>query len=297
MKINGREIAEEIFEELKKKITALKLKHIIPHIAIILVGNDPASVAYVNQKKKKAEEIGSKCSIFHLPSSISRDKLLKTIKQCNNDNNVHGIIVQRPLSKHIDSQIVNEAVDPAKDIDAFHPLTKFQMPLAQAVLKILEHTYPSSEEQSDESRSSRFANAHSNNNFIEWLRSKKIVIIGKGETGGNPIIQTLKKLGIEPLIIDSKTANRERITMNSDIIISTVGKPNIIKPENLKQGVILIGVGMHREENGKLQTDYNEDDIKDTASFYTSVPGGVGPVNVAMLLQNLVKASEALLVL
>lgn len=308
MRIDGKEIANGIFEDLKKRVGEMGEKGITPHLAIILVGNDPASVAYVRQKEKKTLEIGGKVVIKNLPATISQNELLITIKQFNNDNNVHGIIVQRPLPKHIDSQKVNLATSPQKDIDAFHPNSPFQMPLAQAVLKILEEIYhkqfeqgvtrleglpptrsrlvPAKPEKLDEHW--REGKAWQDPERRKWLKSKNIVIIGKGETGGGPTITLLKKMGIKPSVIDSKTKNQKLITNNADIIITTVGKPDIIKPNELKKGVILVGVGMHKGCDGKLHGDYEEEKIKDIASFYTPVPGGVGPINVAILLKNLV---------
>lgn len=320
MKIDGKKIAKEIFEDLQKRVGELKKNGFTPHLAIILVGNDPASVAYVRQKEKKTLEIGGKVVIKNLPTTISQNELLIIIKQFNNDNNVHGIIVQRPLPKHIDSQKVNLATSAQKDIDAFHPNSPFQMPLAQAVLKILEeiHTslydikankgagnkiFDSREESTSPLQYSKDAHNATKQpttfrdrrqeNFVtkpelnNWLKSKNIAIIGKGETGGGPTITLLKKMGIKPVVIDSKTKNPKLLTKNADIIISTVGKENIITSDMLKKGVILISVGMHKGSDGKLHGDYEEEKIKDIASFYTPVPGGVGPINVAMLLKNL----------
>lgn len=148
-------------------------------------------------------------------------------------------------------------------------------------------------------RNGRNSGHGQNDDFKNWLSSKKIAVVGKGETGGKPIIEMLRKMNIEPSIIDSKTKNKELITKKADIIISAGGKPNVIKPEMIKkglpagrQGVILIGVGLHRGKDGKLHGDYDEEKIKNIASFYTPTPGGVGPVNVAMLLENLIKATE-----
>ena len=304
MKIDGKEIAEGIFEELKKQVQNLKEQNITPHLAIILVGNDPASVSYVNQKRKKAEEIGAKATVLNYESGIRNQELIEKIEELNNDPKVHGIIVQRPLPEHINSEEINNATDPKKDVDAFCSQTKFQMPLAAAVLKILEHIYQLGKPKRGVTQIERLPTTRSSDALASmeralagkkkwqdperWLKAKNIVVIGKGETGGRPVIDMLKKMGIEPQVIDSKTANSKQITKNADIIISTVGKSNILKAENIKKGVILIGVGMHKGEDDKLHGDYNQDEIKDIASFYTPIPGGVGPVNVAMLLKNLV---------
>ncbi len=200
----------------------------------------------------------------------------------NNDNNVHGIIVQRPLPPQIDKEKISLAIIPEKDIDGFHKNSKFEMPLATAVLKILEKIQASTPG----------VDAQKPQGFIGWLNTKEIVIIGTGETGGGPIIKKLKELGIKPLIIDSKTPNPELITKTADIIISCIGKPNVVRPEMIKRGVILISVGLYKGEDGKLHGDYEEKEIKNIAGFYTPTPGGVGPVNIACLLENLVKATK-----
>lgn len=262
MKINGKVIAAKILEDLKNQVQKLNVK---PHLAIILIGNDPASIAYIGQKDLKAEKINAKTIIKHLPSGISQSDLISAIQQFNNSNNVHGIIVQRPLPLHIDSQKIRLAIDPGKDVDGFHPNSKFQPPIALAILEILKS---------------------------ESLKNKNIVVMGKGKTGGQPVIQMFKKMGIEPTVIDSKTENPKALTKNSDIIVCAVGKSNVLKPDMIKNGAILISIGLHKGSDGKLHADYNEEEIKDIASFYTPTPGGVGPVNVAMLLKNLVMACE-----
>lgn len=269
MRIDGREIAQEILVDLRTQTAELKRKNVAPHLAIILVGNDHASVAYVNQKKIKAENIGAKTTIIHLSSDITESQLIEKIKQFNQDKNIHGIIVQQPLPQNINTGKITQIVDSEKDVDGFNLKSKFEMPIAMAVLKILEKI---GIQETD-------------------LKSKRIVIVGKGETGGKPIINALQKMGISPTIIDSKTKNPENPTKKADIIISAVGKSNAIVPEMLKRNVILISIGLHKE-NGKIVGDYNEEKIKDIASFYTPSPGGVGPVNVACLLKNLIFSAE-----
>ncbi len=265
MKIDGKGIADKIFNDLEERVEELSKKNITPHLAIILVGNDPASVAYVNQKKLKAESIGAKTTLKHFSNSISQSNLLTTIQQFNNNNNAHGIIVQQPLPSHMDIKKITQAVDPKKDVDGFHLQSKFTPPIAVAVLEILKNTS---------------------------LKSKKIVIVGKGKTGGRLIIQAIQKMDIKPIVVDTKTKNPQSLTKNADIVISAVGNLGVIKPSAIKKGVFLISIGMHKGTDGKLHGDYDEEKIKNIASFYTPTPGGVGPVNVAMLLKNLVIASE-----
>lgn len=267
MIIDGRKIAGEILDELKNRVEKLKSKGITPHLAIILVGKDPQSESYVSQKELKGTKIGAKISVKRLALSVKTQKLLRTIEQLNNDSNVHGIIVQRPLPPHISSEEIDKAVIPAKDVDGFHPDSPYRPPIAAAVLKILESI---------------------DKNFL----NKKIVVIGKGKTGGGPIIKSLIKLGAYVQVVDSSTPNSSFIIHHSEIIISSVGKQDIVKPEMIKDGVFLISVGLNKGKDDKLHGDYEEEKIKDIALYYTPTPGGVGPVNVACLLQNLVKAAE-----
>lgn len=312
MKIDGKVIAQNIFSTLKEQLAVLKSKGIIPHLAIILVGNNPASKAYVRQKVLKAAALRAKATLYSFPSNISFDKLLRLLKKLNNDSNTHGIIIQRPLPAHIDSGLINKAIKESKDVDAFHPESRFEPPIAKAALRILENIYArggykifagrilaSDEDIMDRSNGTSRRQLRTKKIFVpdlnalyNWLKSKKVVILGKGETGGGPIIKRLKEQGIKLKVIDSKTKNSELITRNANIIISAVGKPNIIKPDMIKKGAILIGIGIHKGKDGKLHGDYDERKIKDKASFYTPTPGGVGPVNVACLLENLVKSVE-----
>lgn len=282
MIIDGRAIAQTIFDNLCKKTALLKEKGITPKVAIILVGQDPASLAYVRQKELKAKSIGAETTVYNLPISISSHKLLKLLKLLNTDQNVHGIIVQRPLPPQINNTDINLCVDPKKDIDAFHPDTLFTMPLAAAVIKILEEIFARPGLLRPKGQA-----------FINWLKTKNIVVIGKGQTGGGPVITKFKKLGIEPYVIDSKTPKPEKLTEAADIIVSTVGNKHVKLPQKLKKNVIMIIVGIYKEDDGKLHGDYEKETIQNIASFYTPVPGGVGPVNVAMLLSNLVDAASA----
>lgn len=303
MRIDGKAIAEEICRELKLRVNTLQKNHITPHLAIILVDDDPASVSYVRRKELKAKEIGAKITLIRYPKTVTTDKLLSCLNDLNHLSTVHGIIVQRPLPSQIDSKEIDLAVSPEKDIDGFHKNTKFKMPLAEAVIYILKRIHVLIHQNKNpqvESRGLKLVNLRgwqsggwqSDEAFTSWLKKKNIVVIGKGQTGGGPTISLLIKLGIEPTVIDSKTENPKRLTKQADIVISAIGKPSVIKPNDLKKGVILIGVGMYKGTDGKMHGDYEEAGIKNIASFYTPIPGGVGPVNVAMLLSNLVAAAE-----
>lgn len=276
MRINGTELAETILQDLKKRVGELQKNGVIPHLAILLIGNDPASVSYINQKSLRAEDIGAKVTLLEYPVDVTTEELLEKIKTLNNDFSIHGIIVQRPTPESIDTVEINYAVKPEKDVDAFHPETFFTPPIALAVEQIL--TFVKSQRET-------------NIPYISWLKDKEIVILGKGEAGGRPIMQYFDSLKIPYQSIDTKTQHPENIIKQADIVISAVGKPQMIKKEDLKKDVILISVGL-KKIDGKLVGDYDEAEIESIASFYTPSPGGVGPVNVATLLSNLVLAAE-----
>ena len=278
MKLDGTDIARRLYGELQRRVDKLKQKNITPHLVVILVGDHPASVAYVSLKQKKGEEIGAKVTILNYETDVTTDELAEKIELLNDDPFVHGILVQRPLPDQIDITQLEMTTDPEKDVDGFHPNSPFTLPLPLAVVRMLEEVH-SSQEKTKQS-------------FKQWLQTQKIVLLGKGPTGGGPIIAYLKKLDVTPELVDSKTTSPEKILKQADIIISAVGRQNTIKPNDLKKGVVLISVGINRGENKKLHGDYEVEEIKDISSYYTPTPGGVGPVNVAVLMENLLTATE-----
>lgn len=287
MVLNGREIAEKLYGELKERVIKLQKKDIIPHLVVILVGEHPASIAYVTLKQKKAEEIGAKVTILRYKTTVSTETLIEKIKLLNIDPYVHGILIQRPLPEQIDIPQLELTTDPEKDIDGFHPDSPYTLPLPLAVVKILEEAFELTHTaKKDASHKSDFQE------FRKWLQKQNIVLLGKGPTGGGPIIKYLEKLKVNTHLIDSKTKSPEKLIKQADILISAVGRKNTVKPETLKKGVILISVGINREGNKKLHGDYDVEAIEDIASYYTPTPGGVGPVNVAMLMENLLTSAE-----
>ncbi len=284
MKIDGKLLASLLLTTLSEQVPKLNAKKNTPHLVVILVGNDQASHAYVNQKKKKGEEIGMHVTVKQYEETVTTEELLKTLQSLNKDKTVHGIIIQQPLPGNIDVALLLNATNPQKDVDGFHKQSAFTPPIAEAAEEILKDVFYEIATSTSSPRN--------DNDFIDWLRQENIVVIGKGETGGAPIIEKMKKLGVKPHVIDSKTDHPEKIKREADIIISCVGRSRIVKAEDIKKGVILISIGMFRGEDGKLHGDYEEEEIKNVASFYTPVPGGVGPVNVAMLLKNVVQAAK-----
>ncbi len=269
MIINGQTIAQKIYQKLKPSITQLKQQGIRPTLLIILVGQNYPSSVYVRQKKMMGESLGLRVIICSYPSNISEKIILNKIQECNQNPAIHGIVVQLPLPKNLNSQKIIQSVQKEKDVDGFLP-NSFPSPLANAVVLILKKIKPQKL------------------TLATWLQQQKIVILGKGKTAGEPIFKKLVKLNQNLIQLD-KITHSQKILKTADIVISCVGKKRVIKPAFLKKGVILIGVGLH-EENGKLKGDYEEKEIKKIASFYTPTPYGVGPVNVACLLKNVVLA-------
>lgn len=319
MRIDGHEIAETMYGDLRKRVAKLQKKGIIPHLVVFLIGENPASVAYVTLKQKRAEEIGANVTVLKFGTSVTTEELAKKVQLLNDDPYVHAILIQRPLPEQIDVHKLELLTDPEKDIDGFHPDSPYILPLPLAVGKIIEEVYVlqhassstgvTAEEGRPAARSRESVStdgketagrtpSKSNINFWQdperkkWITSQNIVLIGKGPTGGGPILEYFKALGVTPTLIDSKTPDPEKLMKQADIIVSAVGREHVVKPEYIKKGVVLISVGILRGENKKLRGDYDADAIKDIASYYTPTPGGVGPVNVAKLMENLLTATE-----
>jgi len=310
MKIDGKALADALLSHLIRQITTLKRKGIIPTLAVIVVGDNPASLSYIRQKQKAADRIGAKIIISHQPSAISRQKLRLLIERYNDNPAIHGLIIQRPLPPSLkNTSGLLGTVKPGKDVDGFVLNSLFEPPIGKAILIILKKTFTISKAKNLEPKTK---------NFLNWLKKKFIVIIGRGETAGKPIDDMLtgrrfamtprgasqqrRKIGgrsperltnlqCATSIIHSKTRHPETITRQADIIITCVGKKGIITKDVVQPGVILIAVGLWRDNEGKLHGDYEESDVDDIASYYTPTPGGIGPVNVACLMQNLVEAA------
>jgi len=285
MKIDGGQIASIIKNQLKLHIRELNEKHISPHLAVVLIGEDPPSIAYINQKKKAAEEIGAQITVYHLPAITQMGEIRKLTFNLNSDLLVHGVIIQRPVPMEISKDQLDIMVTPDKDVDGFHPDTPFTPPIAGAVIKILEWVSYDVCNNPASPLKQNFCET-----FLSWFKKQKILVIGRGETAGRPIAYTLEKMGILFEVAHSQTTNLKDLCLKSDIIICCVGKPNVVRHLMVSNKTILIGVGLHTEE-GKLRTDYNQEEIAKLVAYYTPVPGGVGPVNVACLFDNLIQAT------
>lgn len=266
MKIDGKQIASEILESLKPQVLKLKQTGVNPTLAIILIGNNESSQSYIKQKKLKAEEIGAEIKLFHFEST-SEEELLKLIEKLNDDPLIHGIIVQRPLPNEFEREKISHAVNVSKDVDGFNSESNFDAPVALAVIEILKSVN------------------------LNDLSNKKIVVLGKGETAGGPIIKLLDKMEISFDIIDRQTTNPDQLIRNADIVISAVGRENVINAELLNSNQTLIGVGLYPRD-GKLKGDYSESEVENKVKYYTPTLGGVGPVNVACLMKNLIQSAS-----
>lgn len=272
MKISGKTLADPIRGIIQFESRQLTTQGITPHLVIVTLGDESSWEVYVNQKLKWAHILGIKATLKNFKNT-TQDTLLEAIQMYNNDPDVHGIIVQRPLPSHIQKQAIIDHIRPEKDVDGFRPDSPYEVPVWLAVKHILTHISVEYEDS-----------------LTSFLKGSKIAILGKGETAGAPIAEGIRTYGGTPTILDSKSTDQEKIIFSSDIVISCVGK-KVIKKENIHEGQILIGVGTHTE-NGKLQGDFNEKEAEEKGSIYTPTPGGVGPLNLTFLFQNVLQASQ-----
>ena len=284
MIIDGKAISANILASLTQKVASAKAKGVTPCMAVILVGDDPASLAYIKQKQKATETIGATLIFDHQPSTISKEQLATLIAKYNNDPNVSGLIVQRPIPASLgDVSSILDSINPDKDIDGFLPNSPFVVPVAVAVGECLKEIYKTETQSMTQ---------YDENQFRVWLKAKNIVVIGRGTTAGGPIFHYFQSLDCATSQISSQTPNPDQLMQAADIIVSCVGKPHIVTSQNCKKGCIVISVGIWRDEFGKLHGDYEASEIENHVDWYSPTPGGVGPINVACLMQNLIKAVE-----
>ena len=278
--INGKEIGQEIRKSIEVRVNALKQQGITPGLAVILVGDNPASKTYVANKQKSCEAIGMFSELIKMPEDTTKDALLDQIRDLNNRQDIHGILVQLPLPKHIDEDAVIATISPEKDVDGFSPVSVGKMMLGQdtylpctpfGVMKLLEHS------------------------GID-VAGKHAVIVGRSHIVGKPMGQLLLQKDATVTYTHSKTPDLPSFTKQADILIAAVGRENFITKEHIKPGAVVIDVGINRDENNKLCGDVNFADVDGIASHITPVPGGVGPMTITMLLENTVQAAEKKLV-
>lgn len=275
-RIDGKAVAAKIRAQVAQDVEALKARGICPGMAVVLVGDDPASKIYVNNKKKACAETGIYSEEHLLPAEATQEELLALIEKLNADEKIHGILVQSPLPKHLDEKLVVEHIDPRKDVDAFH---------AYNVGKIMigDFTFLPCTPAG----------------VIELIRStgvpiegKNCVVVGRSNIVGKPMAMLLLHNNGTVTICHSRTKNLAEICRGADILVAAVGKPKFITADMVKPGAVVIDVGMDRDENGKLCGDVDFDAVEPIASYITPVPGGVGPMTIAMLMKNAVRAAE-----
>jgi methylenetetrahydrofolate dehydrogenase (NADP+)/methenyltetrahydrofolate cyclohydrolase len=274
--IDGNALAKQVRAEVAGRTEALKARGIQPHLAILLVGEDPASQVYVKHKVADSEQTGLKATLERHPADMAEDALLERIRALNADASVHGILVQLPLPKHMDSHKVIEAISPAKDVDGFHVASAGALMVGQpgfwpctpyGCLKMLDAIGCD-------------------------LRGKHAVVIGRSNIVGKPMAMMLLARDATVTICHSRTRDLKALTLQADVVVAAVGKRNVLTADMVKPGAVVIDVGMNRNEEGKLCGDVDFAGVKEVAGWITPVPGGVGPMTRAMLLVNTIAAAE-----
>lgn len=273
MIIDGKKISLDIKNEVKQQVE--KLNPLQPALAVILVGDNPASAVYVKNKKIACGYVGIRSEAFELPQQTSENELLNLIDRLNKDNTINGILVQLPLPKHIDEEKILLAMSPDKDVDGFHPYNVGSMMIGKdtflpctpaGIIQLLKRSN------------------------VE-IQGKNCVVIGRSNIVGKPVSQLLLNENGTVTICHSKTKNLAEICKRADILVVAIGKAKFVTADMISKGVVIIDVGMNRDENGKLCGDVDFDACKDIAAAITPVPGGVGPMTIAMLMKNCLKAA------
>ena len=276
MLINGVELSKTIRSKVSLKTQELKNKGITPGLAVIIVGENPASQVYVRNKVKACEEVGFFSSLDKYSSDISESELLVHIEKLNLNPKIHGILVQLPLPEHINSSRVIEAIDPSKDVDGFH------ISSAGALVKGIPGFWPCTP----------FGCIKMLESINYDLKGKHAVVIGRSHIVGKPMALMLLDKNATVTICHSATVNLKAITLQADVIVAAVGKINILTKDMVKQGAVVLDVGMNRDSQGKLCGDVDFEGVSEIASHITPVPGGVGPMTITMLLQNTLDSAE-----
>lgn len=273
--LDGKKIASDIRQEIKKEAEKiLKEKNMKPGLAVIIAGDDPASAVYVRNKEKAALEVGFHSVVKRYPADISQKELLAAVDEVNQDKNIHGMIVQLPLPKHLNEKEIINRIDPKKDADGLHPLSLGALVIGdkgivsctpKGCIRLIKET------------------------GIE-LSGKKAVVIGRSNMVGKPVALLLLQENATVTICHSRTKDLKKELIDADIIVAAVGVRNLVQKDMVKKGAIVIDVGTNRSEDGKLCGDVNFEEVLEVAGFITPVPGGVGPMTIAMLLTNTLEA-------
>ncbi|MFY9494892.1 MAG: bifunctional methylenetetrahydrofolate dehydrogenase/methenyltetrahydrofolate cyclohydrolase FolD [Limnochordia bacterium] len=272
--IDGKGIAQEIRAELAKKVAEMTTQGNQPGLAVVLVGDDPASAVYVRQKRRACEEIGIRSVIHRLPADISQQELLSLVEECNQDKSIHGILVQLPLPDGLNEEEVIEAISPAKDVDGFHPINVGRLQIGKGgsipctpagVVELVRRTGTP-------------------------IEGKHVVVVGRSNIVGKPAATLFLQENATVTICHSRTKDVAAECRRADILVAAVGRPRLVKKDWIKPGAIVIDVGINRVD-GKLLGDVDFDEVKDVAGAITPVPGGVGPMTIAMLMKATVEAA------
>ena len=274
--IDGKVISKQIKDELKEQVAALKEQGKEIGMAVIQVGNDPASSVYVGNKKKACEYIGIRSESYELPEETTQEELLALIEKLNQDDKIHGILVQLPVPKHIDEDTIIKAISPKKDVDGFHPQSVGALTIGQpgfvsctpaGIIQLLKRS------------------------GVE-IEGKECVVIGRSNIVGKPMALLLLRENVTVTITHSRTKNLKEVCKRADILVVAIGRPKMIDASYVKEGAVVIDVGIHRNAENKLCGDVDFDKVAPHTSAITPVPGGVGPMTIAMLMNNCVSSVE-----
>ena len=274
--INGKEVSANVKAEIKKEVAVLKEKNIEVGLAVVIVGNNSASRVYVNAKKKACEETGVNSYEYALPEETTQQELVELVKKLNEDEKVNGILVQLPLPKHIDENAIINTITPDKDVDAFHPVNVGKIMIGDysflpctpaGVMELIKSTGVT-------------------------IAGKECVVVGRSNIVGKPMSMLLLHQSGTVTICHSKTKDLKAACKRADILIAAVGVPNLITADMVKEGAVVIDVGMNRLDNGKLCGDVDFENVKEVAGYITPVPGGVGPMTIAMLMKNTLTSAK-----
>lgn len=274
--LDGKEVARKIRQNLKEEVSKLKEEGISPKLAVIMVGDDSASKIYVKNKSIACNEIGIEYKEYLLNEETTMDELLNLIDKLNNDKTINGILLQSPIPKNLDINEAFKAIDPIKDVDGFNPMNVGKLCLGQdafisctpyGVIKILE-------------------------DYNIEIEGKNAVIIGRSNIVGKPMLQCLLNKNATVTVCHSRTKNLAEITKMADILVVAIGKSKFVTKDMVKYGAVVVDVGINRGEDGKLCGDVDFEEVSKVASYITPVPGGVGPMTIAMLMNNIVKATK-----
>ena len=275
-RIDGNALSQQLRTSVAKRVIALRARGVIPGLAVVLVGDNPASQVYVRNKVKACHDSGIRSVLESYPASLSEAELLARVDALNQDSSIHGILVQLPLPAHMDAQKVIEAIAPAKDVDGFHVASAGALMVGQpgfwpctpyGCMKMLE-------------------------SIGYDLSGKHAVVIGRSNIVGKPMALMLLQKNATVTVCHSATRNLKAMTLQADVVVAAVGKRNMLTADMVKPGAVVIDVGMNRDEQGKLCGDVDFDSVKEIASYITPVPGGVGPMTITMLLVNTLEAAE-----